>query len=510
MKGVISAGSIPTAEAGAAILADGGNAVDAAVAACFAVAAGEPTVTSLAGGGMMLVRHGETGQVEVLDFFGNAPLMAQADVSPLDFYSIDLNYGPTTQSFYVGAGSAGVPGNIPGLCTAQERWGSVSLDEVIRPACVLLREGASLGPRQAALAQFLAPILTNQIPPRAIFAPQGRFLEAGDMFRLPVLADTLEALAAQGWRDYYDGPMRSQMLKQFGPSQGGLLTTEDFDRYAVCTRDPLIVQSGDSTMYTMPPPAAGGPMIGLMRRLMTEFSDEKIDRTRILCAAMATADAARLVGRLANSGPEFDWCADDFRERLTGDLQTPSLNGGPPSTTHISVVDAKGNAASVTLSHGESNACLLDGMGIMMNNFLGEDDLLPHGFGTAAVGERLATMMSPTIVEKTDGTLHVLGTGGSNRIRTAILQVVSALIDEAASPQAAVEAPRIHYEGGVLNAETFGAADLTAMQNIPCDEYVPFDAPHLFFGGVSLASRLTTGALAGGGDPRRGGHCIIV
>ncbi len=510
MQGVISAGSRPTAEAGAAILAAGGHAVDAAVAASFAVAAGEPTVTSLAGGGMMLVRDGATQEVTVLDFFGNAPQLKQSEVENLDFYSIDLNYGPTTQSFYVGAGSAGVPGNIPGLCTAQERWGRFSLAEVIEPACRLLREGAVLGPRQAALAQFLAPILISQPEPKAIFAPTGRFLESGDSFRLPVLADTLEALADQRWQDFYDGPMRSQMLAQFGPDNGGLLTAEDFDNYQVIERPPLTVKSGDALVYTMPPPAAGGPMIGLMRLLLTEHRAEDFSRERALCAAMATADAARLVGRLATSGADLDWCVHDFRTRIQGSLASPALPGGPPSTTHISVVDQDGNAASVTLSHGESNACLIDGMGIMMNNFLGEDDLLPHGFGTAPTGERLATMMSPTIVEAADGGLHVLGTGGSNRIRTAILQVIGSLIDDGLTPSAAVNEPRLHYEAGVLNAETFGSANVRALKEISSERFVPFEDPHLFFGGVNLASRLRDGRFDGGGDPRRGGHCVIV
>ena len=122
MKGVIAAGSKPTAEAGARILDAGGNAIDALVAACFAVGAGEPTVTSLAGGGILVVRSARTGKVSVCDFFSNAPLLSNDDVPNLDFYGIDLSYGPTTQRFHVGAGSAAVPGVVPGLCEALERW----------------------------------------------------------------------------------------------------------------------------------------------------------------------------------------------------------------------------------------------------------------------------------------------------------------------------------------------------------------------------------------------------
>ena len=174
MKGVVSAGSIPTAETGARILADGGNAIDAAVGACMAVSAGEPTLTSLAGGGMMILHLAKTNQTIIHDFFGDAPKLKQSEVDGLDFYPIELDYGPTTQRFYVGRGAAGVPGVLPGLCSALDHWGTMPLRDVIAPACRLLRHGAVIGAGQAALAEFLEPILTETEAGRDIFAPDGR------------------------------------------------------------------------------------------------------------------------------------------------------------------------------------------------------------------------------------------------------------------------------------------------------------------------------------------------
>ena len=510
MKGVIAAGSQPTAEAGAQILAEGGNAVDAAVGACFAVAAGEPTITSLAGGGMMIIRSGQTGEVQVHDFFGNAPIRSQADHPNLDFHSIDLSYGPTTQSFYVGAGSAGVPGVIPGLCTALENFGSWTLSDVIQPACQVLRNGAVLGPKQAELAVFLEPILTSTPSGRKIFAPHGRYLRAGDRFKLPILAETLESMASAGWSRFYRDSVQTQLIKQFGPESGGLLTQADFDNYQVRNHAPLMIRSGQSEVLTIPPPAAGGPMIALMRILLRSIDSAHTSRELGLCAAMATADAARLTNRLAPSEANELWWRRDFSERLDGPLFVPKMPGGPPSTTHISVVDRQGNAVGVTFSHGESNASAIEGTGIMMNNFLGEEDLLPHGLGTATTGERLATMMSPTLVTKDDGSLFVLGTGGSNRIRTAILQVIGRILDEDTDPASAVRAPRLHFEDGVLTAETFGSADIDSLTRLDTSAFVPFPEPHLFFGGVNVAALNADGTLDGGADPRRGGHCIIV
>ena len=251
-------------------------------------------------------------------------------------------------------------------------------------------------------------------------------------------------------------------------------------------------------------------MIALMRTVLGSAIPDDTSRELKLCAAMATADAARLQNRLPPNKANEEWWITEFRKRIQGTLYVPKMMGGPPSTTHISVVDHKGNAVGVTFSHGESNACAIEGMGIMMNNFLGEEDLLPHGLGTATTGQRLATMMSPTLVIRDDGSLFVLGSGGSNRIRTAILQVIGRMLDEKQAPADAVDAPRLHFEEGVLTAETFGQENQLNLTNIDAADFVRFPDPHLFFGGVNVAALNADGTLSGGADQRRGGHCIVV
>jgi gamma-glutamyltranspeptidase/glutathione hydrolase len=203
MHGAIAAGSDATAEAGAEILRAGGNAVDAAVGACFAVAAAEPTLTSLGGAGVMFYRSGKTGAIEVCDFFANAPGLGGVRPDPLDFYAVDVDFGPTVQEFHIGAGSAAVPGAIPGLCTALERWGQLPLSKVIEPASRLLREGVVLGTWGARAVAVLEAILLQNEAGRRQFAPQGHLIKDGDRYKLSVLADTLEAMAREGWQDYY-------------------------------------------------------------------------------------------------------------------------------------------------------------------------------------------------------------------------------------------------------------------------------------------------------------------
>jgi gamma-glutamyltranspeptidase/glutathione hydrolase len=508
MHGVIAAGSAPTAEAGAAILARGGNAVDAAVAACFATSAGEPALTSLAGGGVMIHRDAASGEVTICDFFADAPRRLPQEVPNLDFRAVDIDFGPAKQQFHIGAGAAGVPGVIPGLCTALERWGTLPLADVVAPACRFLREGVVLGPFQVRATKLLEAILTDTAKGRAIYAPNGKLLGPEDVFVLPQLADALDDLASGDWRAWYRG-LCDTMLAQFSPSQGGLLTREDLDGYRVEFRQPLERVYRGVRVLTNPPPGAGGSMIALMLGLLAESdfrqaSPGSVEHAKHLACAMATADEARARGLAATS-------FEDARARFRSLLAEPTLpraptKAGQPSTTHISVLDAAGNACAVTFSFGEGNGQLIGDTGIMMNNLMGEADLHPGGFGTSPAGERLSTGMSPTILLDADGGITVLGTGGANRIRTAITQVVTFLVDRGYDAERAVSAARLHFEAGVLNVEVMDLHDRgDALAALGADSFVRFDEKNLFFGGVHLVKRTADGSLSGAGDPRRSG-----
>lgn len=508
MQGVIAAGSAPTAEAGAEILARGGNAVDAAVAACFATSAGEPALTSLAGGGVMIHRDARTGEVTVCDFFADAPRLLPRDVPNLDFRAVDIDFGPAKQQFHIGRGAAGVPGVIPGLCTALERWGSLPLAEVVAPACRFLREGVSLGPFQVRAMRLLEAILTDTEKGRAIYTRDGALLGPGEPFLLPQLADTLEELARSDWRDWYRG-LADTMLDEFGPARGGLLTREDFDAYRVEFRRPTELEYRGVRVLTNPPPGAGGAMIALMLGLLEQsdfasFPPGSVEHARHLACAMATADEARAKGLATVS---LDAAFGRFQSLLRAErLPDAPTKPGQPSTTHISVLDAEGNAAAVTFSFGEGCGQLIGDTGIMMNNLMGEADLHPGGFGTSPAGERLSTGMAPTLLLEKDGGITVLGTGGANRIRTAITQVVTFLVDRRYDAERAVAAPRLHFEAGVLNAEVMEMRERgEALASLGASSFLRFDEKNLFFGGVHLVRRDASGLLSGAGDPRRSG-----
>ncbi len=512
-RGVIAGGSEPTIQAGAELLAAGGNAIDAAVAACFATSVGEPTLTSLAGGGMLIHRDAASGQTTVCDFFADAPRTRLRDLAEPDFYAVDLDFGPTTQRFFIGGASAAVPSVLLGLNAALDRWGTRPLAEVIAPACRMMRQGVPLGPYQGKAAKLLEPILTRTDSGRRVFHLDGRMIRAGDDFRLPQLADTLEAMAALGFDAWHAEVFQPQVLAQFGPARGGLLTAEDFARYAIAFREPLSLRYHDSRVLTPPPPAAGGPMIALMLRLLHtvdlgRFAPLTPEHAKLLACAMATADEARRAGEISDEAALPRWIDRFHALRQADRLPAVPPPGGPASTTHVSVIDGDGNAAAVTFSYGEGNGHVIGDTGIMMNNLMGEEDLFPEGFDHAPAGERLPTMMSPTILLGDDGDLTVLGTGGANRIRSAIVQVVSLLHDHHYGTERAVAAPRMHFEAGVLNAEIFELPDRgDALAALGADTLVRFDEPSLFFGGVHMVRRAADGSLSGAGDPRRGGAC---
>jgi gamma-glutamyltranspeptidase/glutathione hydrolase len=517
VRGAIAAGSRPTAEAGAEVLQAGGNAADAAVAAGFATAAGEPTLTSLAGGGALLFYDAARGEVRACDFFANAPGLGAPAASELDFAAVDVSFGPATQQFFVGAGAAAVPGTLPGLCTALERWGRLPLREVIRPAVRALREGAALEPFQQRVTRMLQRILTRSPASARLFAPGGRLLDSGDLFRNPALADTLEALAAGPWRAFYDGVLAPAMLRQFGLGAGGRMTAEDLQAYTVEIRDPLSVGYRGATLLTNPPPALGGRMVTLMLALLEQadvgaLAPWSADHLHALCRAMQTADEARAQGAAQLSPARLERWQERFRQLEGRPLgRAPAADGGPGSTTHVSVLDAEGNAASLTLTYGEGCGQLIGHSGIPMNNLMGERDLFPQGFHRWPAGRRLATMIAPSLLLSADGAVCALGTGGANRIRTALAQVVSYLVDHGLPPRRAVQTPRVHLEQGVLSGETLGDPGARqVLASLGARRVVPFDEPNLFFGGVQLVQATADGSLLACADYRRDGVSRVV
>jgi len=509
VRGVVAAGHPQTAAAGAEMLRLGGNAFDAVVAAALTACVTESVLTSLAGGGFLLA-HTATGEDRLFDFFSQTP--GCKDINrPLDFYPIEANFGDVTQEFHIGLGSMAVPGTLAGLMHVQRRLGRLPLDTVIEPAMHWARAGVKITPFQAYCFQVLKPILTATAATRAMYAPQGPLLQAGDRLRLSQFADTLAYLARNQGRALYQGELAHQIAQDCAV-KGGYLTQADLSSYQVIERAPLRMTYRGNTLLTNPPPSSGGALIAFSLKLLAQAEIAASDYTSpphlaLLATVMGLTNTAR------RDGYDAYLYQPDIAARFLADdhmaCYRRALNAGVNkwgSTTHISVLDAEGNAASMTGSNGEGAAYMIPGTDIMMNNMLGEEDLNPQGFHQWQPNRRISSMMAPTLVLQDGKPRLVLGSGGSNRIRTAILQVISNVLDFGMDLETAVTAPRVHWERGIFHLEP--GIDRAALEATPLLEDLQpvwWQQPNMFFGGVHTVARLADGTIVAMGDPRRGG-----
>jgi gamma-glutamyltranspeptidase/glutathione hydrolase len=282
---------------------------------------------------------------------------------------------------------------------------------------------------------------------------------------------------------------------------GGLLTEEDLAAYQVVEREPAGVAYGGREVLTNPPPSSGGILIADALAILERVGGA--DDPAALAEVIATTNRARdeeFLEGLSSEGYLERFLAADALDSVAGEVRSRLGN-----TTHISVLDAEGACASVTCSNGSCSGVVVPGTGVHLNNMLGEDDLNPLGHHRHPAGARVPSMMAPTVVLRDGEPEAALGSAGSNRIRSAILQIVLGVIDGGLSAQEAVDRPRLHVEGELVDAEPGvdeGALDRLAQSGY---EVRRWRETNLFFGGAQAVVRGPNGELSGGGDPRRGG-----
>ena len=492
--GIVAAGHPLTAEAGARVLREGGNAVDATLGAMLTSFAAEPLLTGLGAGGYMLVAGGEA-EPTLLDFFVQAPSDPREHsgaraVAELD--AVDVSFGDAAQVFYIGPASCGAYGAPAGVCEAARRWGTVPLAELAAPAARLAREGVPLNPEQAYVAEILGDLLTSTPECAALWAPEGRILRKGEVLHNPELGEMLDRLGADGAAPFYSGDVAAA-VSEWLHARGGWLSDEDLAAYEAVEREPVRIAYRDREVLTNPPPSAGGTLIAYALGLLDR--EPSPPRLAGVVAAMRAAQQERtplFLEGLSEAG---------FLGRFLG-----SRLG---ATTHISVLDAHGRACSATCTNGEGSGVVVPGTGIHLNNVMGEEDLNPFGFHRHPPGRRMPSMMAPTVVMREGEVELVLGSAGSNRIRSALLQTIVGAVDHDLDARAAVDAPRVHFEGDILYVEPgieLGELRLAGEEDV---EIVRFAEPNLFFGGVQ-AVRRRGARLTGAGDPRRGGVAVSV
>ncbi len=446
MPGAIAAGHPLTAAAGAGVLGAGGNAVDALVAAALTAFVTEGPLTGPTGGGFLLVHM--DGETTMLDCFFAVPTerLGVMEEVVIDFADA------STQTFHVGEGSVAVPGLVPGLTQIAERFGTLPWAELVEPALTRARAGVEPTAEQAFLHEILVPILQRTAAGRAVYGDSARVDTSG-------LVPTLEAIRDRG------SAAVAELLPEFAA---------DLDAYAPCELEPRRTRFRDTEVLTVPAPSKGGSIVAEILGLV-----DVVEPVGLGTMAAAT-------GR-AYDGPAAP-------TRITG-------------TTHISVVDAVGNAAALSSTLGSGSGVFRGGS--QMNNMLGELDVV--GETDRSPGERLPSMMTPTLVLSGGRPRLVLGSAGSVRLAGAIAQVAYRVVAAGQPVDEAIAAPRVHVEAGVAHVEGGWPDDeVDELERSKAWDVVRWSGRNLFFGGVSAVETGVDGELAAAGDPRRGGRGVVV
>ncbi|QQS28862.1 MAG: gamma-glutamyltransferase [Sphingobacteriales bacterium] len=512
-KGIIAAGHAETAKAGAEILNMGGNAYDSVVGAFIASFVCEPTYISAGGGGFMLARN-SSGKAVLFDFFAQTPLQKRPE-NEIDFRKVTLHFGDNTQDFHIGMASMVVPGNIAGIFHIHKQLGRLPFSEVVAPALALAKKGVLISPFLHYTMQLLHPILTASETGRSIFThSDGTLKKVGEPILIPHLDDTLFALSKEGARLFYEGEIGQQIVQDC-LSKGGYLTTQDFSSYRVIERIPLKTEYRGHTIFTNPPPSSGGSLIAFALQLLQtlnvqhKFKPGSNEYLRVLSDVFSLTNLARK--------HEFD--PNLYHPEVISKLlneQTIAKYAEPISsrlgnTTHISVADSEGNTAALTHSSGAGSDYFVPGTGMMLNNMLGEADLNPHGFHRWHNNLRLSSMMSPTLLVSQEGNQTILGSSGSSRIRSALVQVVSLMLDFGLTLQEAVNHPRIHLEGHQLNIEYgFLPEEISKLTLAKGQHKTEWQSQNMYFGGVNAVSRNIQGHFSSAADERRSGAVVLI
>jgi gamma-glutamyltranspeptidase/glutathione hydrolase len=520
VKGAVAAGHPRTAEAGARILAEGGNAVDACVAAAFASWVTESPLTGPGAGGFALVVPADGRPARLADFFVATPGLGAREGAESEMQAIDVGFGgdaETTQVFRIGEAAVAVPGAAAGLAALHRAYGSLPWPELVRPALELAREGVELTRPQAHLHGILDLILRHSPEGRRLYSrADGSRLAVGDLVRLTGLDDTLERLAADP-RALYRGELARRVTRTVADG-GGLLTATDLERYRVVWRRPVRVRAFGCETISNPPPSSGGALIALGLALLEGHG---LGEPGSAAGIEALTETMREQTRVRNSGFERGLRRGGLPGRL---LARPAVRAAlermaasrpgaaepapPGGTTHISVVDGAGGAVSLSCSTGSGSGVIVPGTGVHLNNMLGEYDLTAGA--PRSPGHRLTSMMSPTVVMGAGGPRLVVGSAGSVRLRGAILQVIVNVLGHGLGVAEAIERPRVHVDEPYIHCE--GGFDSNELDRVAADGYavVRWRRRNLFFGGTNAVEVRADGSLAAAGDPRRGGAGVVV
>ncbi|WP_278350529.1 gamma-glutamyltransferase [Marinobacter nauticus] len=471
-QGMVATSHTLATEVALKVLKDGGNAIDAAVTAGFALAVTQPRSGNIGGGGFLVYSPGNGDAPEAIDYRETAPAAATETM----FQDQDGNVVSERSRFSHKA--AGVPGTVAGLALALERHGTLSLSQALAPAIRLAREGFVVPHRFTEGLEQARDRLERWPATRATFYKKdGSAPQPGEVFRQPELADTLQRIAKQGVKGFYEGETAQLIVAEMRRGEG-LITLEDLRNYEPAVRQPVHGTYRGFDIYSMSPPSSGGTHIVQILNILEDYpigdwGHNSANTIHHMAEAMklAYADRSEYLGdtdfvAVPLQGLTSKGYADQLRASIKADKARPASEIAPgkpgpresPETTHFSVVDHWGNAVSntYTINFSYGSGITVAGAGFLLNNEM--DDFsakpgVPNAYGLIGgeankvePGKRMLSSMSPTIVRKDNRNFLVTGSPGGSRIITTTLQVIMNVIDHNMNIQTAVSAPRIHHQ----------------------------------------------------------------
>jgi gamma-glutamyltranspeptidase/glutathione hydrolase len=455
VRAAVAAGHPATVEAGIEILAEGGSAADAAVAACLASCVAETVMTGLLGGGHAIVLDAVSGKAWNLDCFVAVPGLGDRPRDGIELLELEVPFGTELVHYAVGIASCGVPGLPAGLAALHGRHGRLPWTRLVEPALRLARDGVDFPKAHAACLAMLAPVMTMNEGER-IYSPRGELLEEGERLEQPGLVAALETVATEGLGSFYGGSLAGALLALMD-ERGGLVGRLDLEAYEPIWDDPVEVEFAGT-------------------RVLTRAGLSRFPETLPL-----------LPGLHGRSEPE----------RALVLARTLEARGPEGHTTNLVTVDAEGSACVLTTSLGLGSGDFLPGLDLHLNSMLGESDLIR---GQLVPGERMGSMMAPTFAFDRDGLAFGGGAAGGTRLLSALIQVVAGILDEGLDPQEAVSRPRLHPARGLVHLEPGFDESVPEALEAAGFEVRAWPARHHYFGGVSVVT--PSGAA---GDPRRSG-----
>ncbi len=513
-KGAVAAGHKKTVEAGEYILKEGGNAYDAAVASFFAACVAEHSLASLGGGGFLLAHTSDNKNI-LYDFFAQTP-KKKRNIDDIDFYPMEADFGGAKQEFHIGMGAMATPGGAKGIFKVHEDLGTMPITELIKPAVEFARNGIEVNGFSAFALELLEVIFKAQDESFRVFKSpkdENSLLKRGELYKNPDLADTLEFLAKNGVDEFYKGEIARKIASD-SKEKGGYLTMEDLEGYEVKLREPVFINYRGAEFITNPPPSAGGTLIAFALKVLegVDFSDIDFGSAEHIGAVASAMESTEEVRKnfeenIRKDGIVKSVLSEEQINKFVDEISNRINKWG--STTHTSVIDAEGNVATMTNTNGEGCGYVVPGTGTMMNNMLGEEDLNPKGFHNWEEDKRISSMMAPSVILK-DGIKMALGSAGSNRIRSAVLQTIVNYIDFGKNIDKAVNGPRIHFEKGKLDIENgFDESEIEKIKDV-FDNINVWKDKNLFFGGANcVVCDENAEEFSGAGDVRREGDFKI-